>query len=64
MLDVWHALVFRVPRELGDELAAELGALGRGVEIRRLDHREDELRAFLATPGQADSMRAWAAHVE
>jgi ribosomal protein L11 methyltransferase len=60
MNERWHALVFRVPREIADGLAAELGALGRGVESRRLDHRDEEIRAFLTSRDQAPVMRAWA----
>lgn len=61
MSEVWYALVFRVPREGADELAAQLAALGRGVEIRRVDDRFDEIHAFLDGPDQAAAMSAWAA---
>ena len=42
MGDHWYALVFRVQREIADELASELAALGRGVESRRIDARFEE----------------------
>jgi ribosomal protein L11 methyltransferase len=59
MSDRWYALVFRVPREVADGLAAELGALGRGVESRRIDPCNEEIRAFLTSRAQAPAMRAW-----
>ena len=58
--EAWTALVLRMPRQHAAELAAELAAIGRGVESRRVDHRVEELRAFLISRDQAASMRAWA----
>lgn len=53
--------MLRVPRERADELAAELAAIGRGVESRRVDQHVEELRAFVENgPEQAAEMRAWA----
>jgi len=56
----WCALVLRVPRHSADALAAELAAIGRGVESRRIDHRDEQLRAFLHAPEQAGELRSWA----
>lgn len=56
----WHALVLRLPRRHADELAAELAALGRGVESRTIDARDEELRAFLPDPARAGSLSGWA----
>jgi len=61
MTPSWSALVLRIPREYAEDLAAELAALGRGVESRPVDSRVEELRAFLTgESGQAAEMRAWA----
>ena len=60
MGDPWYALVFRVPREIADELASELAALGRGVESRRIDARFEEIRAFLTSHDHSRGMREWA----
>jgi ribosomal protein L11 methyltransferase len=56
----WTALVLRVPRHCAEVLAAELATIGRGAETRRVDHRNDEIRAFLHTPDQAIELRGWA----
>lgn len=57
----WFALVLRVPQEIAEALAAELAALGRGVESRPVDRHIEELRAFFGgAPEQAAGMRAWA----
>ncbi len=55
------AVVLRVPREIADTLAAELAALGRGVESRPVDRRMEEIRAFTsAGSGDAGPLRTWA----
>ena len=57
----WFVLVLRVPRRSADGLAAELAALGRGVESRSVDQHVEELRAYLVGGlEQAAPMRAWA----
>ncbi len=60
---MWRVLVLRLPRDYADRLAPELAALGRGVESRRIDHRTEEIRAFLGNePDDATMLRDWALH--